>query len=221
MSSREEKFLMTIALIALAISLIAITIKVSGKLNVNGECIEVEAVEPQETISTEIPVTHTATPIPGLPIYIQTVNFECDEDIEDETLYPTRDEIYCLSRLVHGESSVCSVEVKATVAWIVLNRVDAENYPNTIREVCEQTGQFAGWDRCCASEITVEERKMCYDIVLAWKNFDDRYRTIPSDYLYFRGDGTTNYFTTFFTKSLSEAKRNAWNFTMPNYFKED
>lgn len=217
MSEKEERFLMALAVIALIVALIAVTIKVMNRTGINGETIEVEAVEQE----VETPVACTATPIVNIPIYIQSISFECIEDTEDETLYPTRDEVYCLARLVHGEASICTTEVKATVAWIVLNRVDAENYPNTIREVCEQEGQFAGWSRECSSVPTVEEREMCYQIILAWKNFDDRYRTIPSDYLYFRGNGTTNYFTTYFTKSLSEAKRNAWTFTMPNHFEEE
>lgn len=210
---------MTIALVGLLIALMAIVIKISSKSGINGETIKVEAAEIEEVLPTETPVALTATPIIGRPVYIQSVSFECVEDLEDETLYPTRDEVYCLARTVHGEASICSTEVKASVAWVILNRVDADNYPNTIREVCEQEGQFAGWLRETDTEPTEEERSMCYQIIRAWKNFDDRYRTIPSDYLYFRGNGSTNYFTTFFTKSLSEAKRNAWDYRMPNLWK--
>lgn len=212
----DEKWLDGLLILAAAVTIGFFLISLLVKTEWNGEQL-VEAVK--APLPVETPIAMTATPIASRPIYIQWIPVECEEDAEDETLYPTRDEVYCLSRVIHGEASICSPEVKASVAWVVLNRCDAENYPDTIREVCEQSGQFAGWQRNCDSEPTEEEREMCYEIIKAWKNYDDRYRTIPSDYLYFRGNGKINYFTTFFCESLSEAKRNAYDFRMPNVWK--
>lgn len=219
----DERWQEILLLLALGVLMIYGLISFVSKLDVNGEVLYEDTkisqpVEPSPSI--EVPVSCTATPIIEEPVYVKSISFECVEDTEDETLYPTRDEVYCLSRIVHGEASVCSVEVKATVAWVVLNRVDAPNYPNTIREVCSQSGQFAGWNRDSSSAPTAEEREMCYEIIKAWKNFDDRYRTIPSDYLYFMGDGNTNYFTMAYYGDLATTKKNAYDFHMPNFWRE-
>lgn len=214
MMKSDEKWLKALMILAIIATLFGIACKAVPE-SLNGECIEVEAVEQE----VETPIALTATPIVDKPIYVQWLPMDCIEDLEDETFYPTRDEVYCIARIIHGEASVCSDEVKACTAYVVLNRVDAPNYPDTIREVCEQEGQFAGWLRECSSKPTEAEREMAYEIIKAWKNCDDRYRPIPSDYLYFRGNGTTNYFTTYFCKSLSEAKRNAYDFRMPNLWK--
>lgn len=158
--------------------------------------------------------------IESKPIYITTVDFECVDNDDDSELYPTHDEVYFLAKTVHGEASICSDKVKSQVAWCILNRVDDTSYPNTIEEVVKQPGQFQGFYRESSSEITDEELSMCYDIIKAWKNYDDRYRSLPSDYLYFRGDGYSNYFTKYFTSSIKEAKRNCYNGTMPSFWDE-
>lgn len=198
---------------------IAIAIVLLSKLDIDGE--HVERVQASEMAVLEAPEAEPKEIIIGKPALVISYVYTPDEPViyeDDEEQFPTRDEVYCLARLVHGEASVCSTLVKTGVIWTVLNRVDSEAYPNTIREVVTQKGQFAGFWRETDTPYTVEEWKLCYEIVKAWRFCDDRYRTIPSNYLYFRGSGTTNYFTTYFTKSLKEAKRNAWQWTMPNEY---
>lgn len=204
--------------ILLVIAVIATIWCVLFNIDVDGEHIA-EAVVTSEPIPTEVPVAVEKEVIEDKPIYIQWIPFECEEDMNDETLYPTRDEVYCLSKVVHGEASICSPEVKACVAWVVLNRVDDSSYPDTIREVVSEGKQFQGFWRESDTVPTEEEREMCYEIIKAWKNYDDRYRSIPSDYLYFMGDGNTNYFTRNYYGNLKETKEHAWNYRMPNVWK--
>lgn len=190
-------------------------------VNVDGEhYYEAQACEP---LSAEevVPEAIEKEVIADIPKYTTLYVWTPDEPVvceEDEEIWPTRDEVYCLARTVHGEASICSKLVKSQVAWCILNRVSSEGFPDTIREVVTADKQFQGYYRDCDTPYTVEEWEMCYAIIKAWRNCDDRYRSLPSNYLYMRGDGETNYFTTRFSTSLREAKSIAYKGGMPNFW---
>lgn len=59
----------------------------------------------------------------------------------DEVAY-TEEELKLLACLVHSEAGDQSYEGKLAVANIVLNRVKSKQYPNTIKDVIYQPGQF-------------------------------------------------------------------------------
>ena len=58
------------------------------------------------------------------------------------------DDLYLLARLVESEAGNESYETKMMVASVVMNRVADSRFPNSIREVIYQKGQF---------EVTVRE----------------------------------------------------------------
>lgn len=60
----------------------------------------------------------------------------------EETSY-TEDDLKLLSCLVHAEAGSQSYEGKLAVANVVLNRVKSSKYPNTIKNVIYQRGQFS------------------------------------------------------------------------------
>lgn len=55
----------------------------------------------------------------------------------------TKDDLKLLVCLVHAEAGNQSYEGKLAVANVVLNRVKSRNYPNTIKDVIYQSGQFS------------------------------------------------------------------------------
>lgn len=56
-------------------------------------------------------------------------------------------ELELLAHLVYGESGAQSDECQIAVASVVLNRVNAREFPNTIERVIYQSGQYAcTWD---------------------------------------------------------------------------
>ena len=55
----------------------------------------------------------------------------------------SRDSIILLARVIHGEARGESFEGKVAVGAVILNRVDDEQFPSTIREVILQRGQFS------------------------------------------------------------------------------
>jgi N-acetylmuramoyl-L-alanine amidase len=48
-----------------------------------------------------------------------------------------------MARLVRAEAESEPYAGKVAVAWVVLNRVDSDQFPNTIKEVIYQSGQFS------------------------------------------------------------------------------
>lgn len=59
-----------------------------------------------------------------------------------DTLSISAEEKDLLARVVHAEAKGESFEGKVAVAHVVLNRVEHDNFPNTIREVIYQPRQF-------------------------------------------------------------------------------
>ena len=82
--------------------------------------------------------------------------------------------------------------------WCVLNRVDsAERYfPDTVLEVIMQPNQFAYIED---TPIWPSHKALAEDVLTRWheeKNgAEDVGRVLPSEYVYFYGDGKHNYFT--------------------------
>lgn len=69
---------------------------------------------------------------------------------------PDEAEVEMLARLIWGEArGIPSDMHKAAVVWCVLNRVDAEGWPDTVAEVVTQPHQFAGYspDYCTQAAI--------------------------------------------------------------------
>lgn len=58
----------------------------------------------------------------------------------------TKDELFCMAAVIYNEAGAdaCSDEHRALVGYVVLNRVNDSRYPNSIRGVLEQRGQYLG-----------------------------------------------------------------------------
>lgn len=58
----------------------------------------------------------------------------------------TYDELYCMAVVIYNEagSNGCTDQQREYVGYVVLNRVNDSRYPDTIREVLEQPGQYEG-----------------------------------------------------------------------------
>ena len=56
----------------------------------------------------------------------------------------TYDELYCMAVVIYNEagSNSCSDEHREFVGYVVLNRVNSDKYPDTIRDVLQQRGQY-------------------------------------------------------------------------------
>lgn len=72
----------------------------------------------------------------------ERIKKETDVKYRDEVDY-TQDELKLLACLVHAEAGNQSYKGKLAVANVVLNRVKSRKYPNSIKKVIYQSGQFS------------------------------------------------------------------------------
>lgn len=125
-------------------------------------------------------------------IAVQTCEMETAMEVKDE-------DIDMLAKLIWGEArGVKSETQRAAVVWCVLNRVDSEAFPDTISEVITQPNQFYGYNADNPTEDT--HIATVKDVLARWyaEKTDETVkggRILPTEYIYFTGDGTNNYFT--------------------------
>ena len=107
------------------------------------EKINTKADEPAET-QVE-PLTEGITQEEIIVIVDETE--ETTEEMTEETKAYTDEELEILAHLICGEAQAYSDELQLAVGSVVLNRVASSSYPNTIKEVVFQRGQYAcTWD---------------------------------------------------------------------------
>lgn len=109
-----------------------------GKLDLETENKPEKEEEPEIKIVYVYPSSHE----------IGTDDIEMNHQIEQEEAINEED-VYLLSHLINGESgsSWCTDEMRYYVGSVVLNRMNDDRFPNTIKEVIYQDGQYACiWD---------------------------------------------------------------------------
>ena len=105
---------------------------------------------------------------------------------------PTEEAI-ALARLVWGEARGCSETQQAAVVWCVLNRVDSGKFPNDILGVITQKSQFYGYDP--GNPVDPEILTIVQDVLHRWETGGEG-RVLPTEYLFFYGDGKENHYRT-------------------------
>lgn len=149
-------------------------------------CFFQEPEEPQPALVHIVKEPITLTEEPAAP--------EATEAPAAEELDPV--EVELIGRTIWGEADgVKSEAERAAVAWCILNRVDASGH--TIEEVVTAPEQFDGyrtWGDCPQRHLD-----LAADVLTRWKaekgGAEEVGRVLPSDYLYFIGDGERNHFS--------------------------
>lgn len=156
---------------------------------------------------------------PVVNVYITIQNEEPEEEVpkeeqeetlEKEPLYEDRakkpysyDDAVMLAKMAYGEA--CGIpdlntsngfkshdyHVACTM-WTVLNRVDAGW--GSIQNVITAKNQFVGYRE--SNKVDPDILNLAFEILGDWSTGNDSLRTLPEEYLYFRGDGTYNHFRT-------------------------
>lgn len=68
---------------------------------------------------------------------------ELPDETESETERPySDDDFYELSHVISAEAGNCTWDMMAGVGYVVMNRVKAKAWPNTVYEVIHQPGQY-------------------------------------------------------------------------------
>lgn len=108
-----------------------------------------------------------------------------------KTVNTTNSDAEYIAKTIYGEANFLSEEERAQVAWCILNRVDSEQYPDTVSEVVTQNSQFHGYRS--SNPVTEENLAIAEDVLERWGSGSDD-RELDEDMLYFYGDGHHNYF---------------------------
>lgn len=115
-----------------------------------------------------------------------------EQEIKQEI---NQEDITIIAKIMWGEArGIISDTEVAAIGWCILNRVDA-NYGNNIAQVALAPHQF-----CYSNSFPVIDRfyYLAEDVIFRWKlekiGDIDIGRILPSDYLWYSGDGEHNWF---------------------------
>ena len=110
-------------------------------------------------------------------------------------MYYTHDDVIAIAKMLYGESRGCSIDNQQKAVWCVLNRVDADDFPDTIIGVLSQPNQFHGYST--AFPVWDELTAVAEDVLTRWsleKQGVAVNRELPKSFLYFTGTGRENIF---------------------------
>lgn len=146
-----------------------------------------ESPSPAPTVSTEA-LTEPEQPEPS----------EAPEPSEEPVYYEmyfTEEDVAEVAKMLWGEARGCTRDNQIKCAWVVVNRVDDERFPDTIQGVLEQPHQFHGYSE--SFPVTDELYSVAFDVLTRWsyeKQDIPVRRELPSSFLWFTGNGRENIF---------------------------
>ena len=148
-------------------------------------------------IATVYAVLTAAESVPeGVPPEVNTEGL-CVYTVKEPEyeMYYTQDDVIAIAKMLYGESRGCSIDNQQKAVWCVLNRVDADGFPDTIIGVLSQPNQFHGYST--AFPVWDELTAVAEDVLTRWsleKQGVAVNRELPNTYLYFTGTGRENIF---------------------------
>lgn len=129
--------------------------------------------------------------------------------------YYNENDVTMLAKLMYGEGrGIPSKTQLACVGWTVLNRVDAGM--GSISQVITAPNQFYYRSSFpMVSDYGYDLKALSYDILERWNNEKNGLgsdgRVLPSNYLYYHGNGRENIFRTTYKHSTATY----WNYSLP------
>lgn len=125
--------------------------------------------------------------------------------------YYTENDVIIIAKILYNECRGLPKLEQACVAWVILNRVDAGRFGSSISAVATAPYQFA---YSSGTPVNQAQYDIALDVLTRWnleKNGQtDVGRVLPSNYLFFHGDGHHNYFKT------AERSGSYWDYSLPN-----
>lgn len=124
-----------------------------------------------------------------------------------------------MARCMWGECRGMPTKMEqAAVAWCILNRVDDDRWPNTIKGVITQPSQFTGY--LSSNPVDEELLDLAIDVLERWereKNGEEKVgRVLPREYCFFVSSGTghNNFSTTW------PVGREIWDWSLEDPYTE-
>lgn len=124
---------------------------------------------------------------------LATMALLCSLSLEPVTPWePDAADVTALAKTLYGECRGCSELQQRAVAWTIFNRVDSEQFPDSLIEVVSQPYQFAGYSE--SFPVTAELEALARDCLEDW-HFG-RERVLEPDFCFFFGNGRINIYST-------------------------
>ena len=94
-----------------------------------------------------------------------TAGAETEVEMETEVMAYSDEDLWYLSRVIQAESGYCEAEMQIGVGSVLINRVNSDLFPNSIKECVEQPGQYAtaGW--LASQEPTEQVMEIAIDLL--------------------------------------------------------
>lgn len=105
---------------------------------------------------------------------------------------PDSKDVTALAQTLYGECRGCSELQQKAVCWCIFNRVDSDQFPDTVYGVITQRGQFFGYSP--SNPVWGDLYNLAHREMKAWH--DGEPGVFGKEYLYFTGNGRINIFTT-------------------------
>ena len=137
--------------------------------------------DPDPMVTAEAPVEPEQSEAPEAPVYYE--------------MYFTEDDVAEVAKMLWGEARGCTRDNQIKCAWVVVNRVDDERFPDTIQGVLSQPNQFHGYSE--SFPVTDELYNIAFDVLTRWsyeKQGIPVRRELPQSFLWFTGNGRENIF---------------------------
>lgn len=136
---------------------------------------------------------------------------------EEEQAERERQMVEALAQTVWGEARGCSTTEQAAVVWCILNRADDGGFPDDPMMVVQQTGQFDGYNP--GYPVEPELVALVEDVLSRWELEETAVggvgRVLPTDYLFFEGDGVHNHFRKEYIKTGE-----TWDWSLPSPYEK-
>lgn len=147
-----------------------------------------ENVTDNEAISSSEKIVHTLTEAAGTPERAKEFEDWVKPHIEGMVPvygragidYISLDDFELMGKTVFAEAKTEEFEGQVAVAEVILNRVESENFPDTVEEVIKQDGAFSSWGNGSVEAAPLDDE--CLEAVQDAVNE----RIFPEAVVYFR-----------------------------------
>lgn len=124
-------------------------------------------------------------------VYQDNFYFECENTpVIVEVFTPDDEDVDALCKMAWGEARGCGEKGIEAVMWVAMNRLDTGRWGDSVLSVVSAPSQFYGYSK--NNPVTDDIRAIAEKVLTDY--YFDAERLIPSDYIYFHGDGRENIF---------------------------
>lgn len=124
----------------------------------------------------------TLTNVLNTQAYAEVPTIEEQEVVTPEPVDPIKIEAEYVAKVLYGTAQLNSAHGQKMVVWCIINRVENQNYPDSIKDVCQQKDQWMGYSD--NNPVMRDLYDLSYEILSNWHN--GGYRDISPDFIFMK-----------------------------------